>query len=331
MMKPQTLTVVMYHYVRPIATSRYPAIRGLEMVDFEGQLDYLQRHYQPVSAAQVIAANRGKADLPSAPVLLTFDDGYKDHFNVYRALKRRGLSGAFFPPAGVIRERQILDVNKIHFLLACVPDTSTLVSEIERAVLAEREEFSLLSTEEYREKYWQANRFDSADVIYVKRMLQVGLPERLRNRIVDALFRKFVSSDERAFADELYLSESDLKEMLVYGMEIGSHGYAHYWLNSLGVEEQAMDIDRSLDLLADLGVARKDFLFCYPYGAYNEETLRLLRQRGCGAAFTTHVALADVCTENMLEIPRLDTIDLPKSGSSEIADWTMKMISENSK
>jgi len=321
-MKPQNLTVVMYHYVRPVAKSLYPNIRGLELADFEGQLDYLLRHYHPVTAGQVIAAGRGETDLPRAPLLLTFDDGYKDHFNAYRLLKRRGISGVFFPPGAVVRERTILDVNKVHFILASVDDMALLVGKIEVAVLEARQEFSLLPVEDYRAKYRRANRFDSADVIYVKRMLQVALPERLRKRIVDSFFTKFVTTDEQSFSEELYLSESELKEMLVEGMEIGSHGYAHYWLNSLEAKEQARDIDQSLDLLSDLGVARKDFLFCYPYGAYNEITLQLLRQRGCGAAFTTHVDLARVDLENMLEIPRLDTNDLPRSSSAKVADWT---------
>lgn len=323
-MNPHCLTVVMYHYVRPIASSRYPAIRGLETADFEGQLDYLQRHYHPVTAAQVIAAGRGEVDLPPAPVLLTFDDGYKDHFNACQLLKRRRMTGVFFPPAAVVRERTILDVNKVHFILACVADVSVLVCEIEQAVLAAQNEFVLLPIEEYREKYWQANRFDPAAVIYVKRMLQVALPESLRNRIVDALFTRFVSADERSFAEELYLSEADLKEMLAEGMEVGSHGYAHYWLNSLEAKEQGADIDRSLELLVDLGVSQKDFLFCYPYGAYNQDTLQLLKQRGCGAAVTTRVDLARIGAEEMLEIPRLDTNDLPRSGGVIMAEWTRK-------
>lgn len=327
-MNASPLTVVMYHYIRPIIASPYPRIRGLETVDFEGQLDYLQRHYEPVTAAQVIAARRGEAALPRAPVLLTFDDGYKDHLNAARILRRRGMSGAFFPPAAVVRDRKILDVNKVHFILSQVPDTAVLVRDIEEAVLDARADYRVLPVADYRAKYWQANRFDPAEVIYVKRMLQVALPESLRNKIVDALFTKFVSADEDAFAGELYLSREDLKEMLADGMEIGSHGYEHYWLDSLKIAEQAVDIDRSLDLLAELGVALENFLFCYPYGAYNQETLRLLRQRGCGAAFTTRVALCEVGADDMLEIPRLDTNDLPRTRNSEVTEWTTKALQQ---
>lgn len=37
------LTVVMYHYVRPIERSRYPAIKGIELNDFKEQVGYIKK------------------------------------------------------------------------------------------------------------------------------------------------------------------------------------------------------------------------------------------------------------------------------------------------
>jgi hypothetical protein len=39
-----SLTIVMYHFVRDLARSRYPAIKALTVDAFRGQLDYLARH-----------------------------------------------------------------------------------------------------------------------------------------------------------------------------------------------------------------------------------------------------------------------------------------------
>src|SRR5690242_8239725 len=98
-MKLPPLTIVMYHYVRPIAGSRYPRIRGLELADFEGQLDYIERHHRVVSMAQVLAAARGETSLEPGSVLLTFDDGYLDHYqHVFPVLAHRRMAGVFFPP-----------------------------------------------------------------------------------------------------------------------------------------------------------------------------------------------------------------------------------------
>ncbi|MBS4096040.1 MAG: polysaccharide deacetylase family protein [Sulfuricella sp.] len=321
------LTVLMYHYVRPIVGSQHPSIRGLELADFEGQIDYIDRHYNVVSVSDVVEATNGGCPLPTNPLLLSFDDGYSDHYRyVLPVLKRRKKKGVFFPPACAVSERKMLDVNKIHFLLANSSDHESLVSQIERAIDSARSEFDLFSLKEYREQLWKTSRYDTAEDIYIKRMLQHALPERLRSCIADELFRRYVTEDESGFADELYMSEENLAEMLAQGMEIGSHGYAHYWLSSLSPVDQAKDIDRSLDMLERIGVSRQGFYFSYPYGDYTHETLGVLNDKNCAVAFTTKVALARLDSSNLFELPRLDTNDLPKSGLAPQAFWTQDAL-----
>lgn len=309
------LTVIVYHYVRPIRNSAFPEIKGLELSAFEGQLDYIEEKYQIVSASQVLEAACGGEELPDSPMLLTFDDGYSDHYRyVFPALIRRKMSGVFFPSGSAVKDRALLDVNKLHFLLASGVNIDFLVEYIESEVSLQKESYVLPSLEEYRKEYMKANRFDPANIIYVKRMLQSVLPEKIRSRITAELFHRFVSNDGQSFADELYLSAKDLKEMADAGMEIGSHGYGHYCLNSLSLDKQAADIDLSLEFLSEIGTKLDQFLFCFPYGAYNQDTLSILRKRGCGAAFTTHASLVDLRRCNMLELSRLDTNDLHKAG-----------------
>jgi peptidoglycan/xylan/chitin deacetylase (PgdA/CDA1 family) len=318
------VTIVMYHYVRPLAGSHYPNIKGLESASFERQLDYLARHHHFVTTRQVIESVRGGPPLPAAPVLLTFDDGYADHYDhVFPALRSRGISGAFFPPSCTVLERKVLDVNKIHFILA-TSRAEDLVRIIDERVNEHRASMQLDSTESYRARFHAANRFDNADVIYVKRMLQRGLPEELRHRITDELFRRYVSSDEQSFASDLYVDLTDLQEMADAGMEIGSHGYAHHWLDSLDAQAQQADIDQSLRLLDHLGLPRADFLFCFPYGAYDTTTLGILQARGCGAAFTTRVGLAMPTPSTLLTLSRLDTNDLPTDAAAEPNHWTLE-------
>jgi peptidoglycan/xylan/chitin deacetylase (PgdA/CDA1 family) len=309
------LTIVMYHYVRPIAGSAYPGIKGLEVSAFEGQLDHLQRHYRIVRPAEVVASLRGEGTLPDGAALLTFDDGYKDHVQyVYPRLARRGLSGVFFPPTSVVEHRELLDVNRIHHVLACVDDMAALVRDVEDAIAEATPEFGLDALPAYRESLRVASRFDTADVIYVKRLLQHALPEQLRTRIAKQLFARHVSASETAFADELYLDAADLQEMAGGGMEIGSHGHRHYWLARLSAQAQREDIDQSLRYLSTLGLCRQDFWFCYPYGSYNEDTLAALADTACAAAVTTSADVAHCAPEAALTLPRLDTNDLPCSG-----------------
>jgi peptidoglycan/xylan/chitin deacetylase (PgdA/CDA1 family) len=314
----------MYHYVRRVAESRYPEIKGLERDLFIEQLKYIQRFYTPVSGQDVINALKGGGELPQNAILLTFDDGYLDHFvTVFPILLRERIPAVFFPPARCIVESSMLDVNKIHYILASVPDKSVIVSEIAKAIAEADTNNGLEPAANYYKKYAIANRFDSAEVIYIKRMLQFVLPLELRKPLTDGLFARHVSSDERAFAHELYMDHDQLRSLVQCGMMVGSHGYNHDWLNHLQPVDQARDIDRSLEFLRTIGVPAADWVMCYPYGGWCDSLLEILQSRTCAMGFTTETALAHIGNDNPLLLPRLDTNDLPKDGAAGAVPWTL--------
>jgi peptidoglycan/xylan/chitin deacetylase (PgdA/CDA1 family) len=316
------LAVIMYHFVRDLATSRYPDIKGLTVDEFRGQVDFIRRHFSPIGMDEVLAALDGDRQLPEHAILLTFDDGYRDHYdNVLPVLLENELSGCFFPPAKAITEHEVLDVNKIHFVLAAEPDKARILGSIFTMIDAARDEFDLHSREDYQRELAHPGRYDPAEVILIKRLLQRDLPEALRRHITGALFREYVTDDEPAFSRELYMNPADLRDMRARGMWIGSHGYDHYWLDSLDDEAQEQEVRSSLDFLRALGCDADRWVIGYPYGAYDERLLQLLRRNGCSAGFTTEVRTADLSVDDRLTIPRLDTNDLPKRGDAPSADW----------
>lgn len=318
------VTIVMYHFVRDLQRSRYPAIKGLDAAAFAGQLEHVLRHHQVVRMEDVVAAAHDPAaTLPERALLLTFDDGYLDHYaTVFPLLDRLGLQGSFYPPARAILERRVLDVNKIHFVLAAAPDPGQVAAAMEAHVDAARDRFELAPLTEYRARYAHANRWDPAEVIYLKRMLQKGLPEALRAEVTDALFRAFVTDDEAAFAQELYASLEQLRCMHRHGMHVGSHGHDHVWLDQLAAPEQEAQVVASLDFLRQVGVAPDAWTMAYPYGGYDASLEAVLARHGCRAALTTEVATADLDAHRPLALPRIDTNDLPMRADAPPERWT---------
>ena len=308
------VSIVMYHYVRDLQRSRYPRIKGLDLAEFSGQLDYVRRNYQVVTVAEVVHAIRSGDELPAKALLLTFDDGYIDHYTaVFPILFDAGLEGAFFPSVAPACRDELLDVNRIQFVLA-VADPAELVRQIDEAVVDHRKAYNLGTPEFYREKWAVASRFDSAKVIYIKRMLQVGLPEELRADITRLLFARHVSIDETAFARELYATEEQLRVMQASGMYVGTQGDSHYWLNAVPTDVQRREIAKSLEFLRRIGSPVDDYwVMCYPYGAWNESLIDILDENECAVGLTTEVGTADLDTHPRLKFPRWDTNDLPKS------------------
>ncbi len=305
------VTIVMYHYVRPINDSKFPGIKGLELDGFKRQLDYLNENFNIVSTEQVVDAARNSSSLPRDACWLTFDDGYKDHSKfVLPELLERDLHGAFFPPRVAIEEDVVLDVNLIHHILSCVEDVKKLVSSLNSHCLSSG--ISESNIDAYYKEYAVPSRFDNADTIYVKRMLQHVLPEQLRSSTAENMFKEFVGLSAAEFSKELYMSVDEVKGLVNSGMYVGSHGSRHYWLNKISPEEQEKDIKQSLSFLEDIGASTDGWVMCYPYGAYNDATLSLLKKHDASVGLTTEVRVANLKGDNPFELPRLDTNDFPQ-------------------
>lgn len=304
------LTIIMYHYVRPIQASAYPGLKGLELEGFRRQLDHLASKHVFVSPQDLINAVKGES-LPNDACLLTFDDGYKDHIDfVFPELAKRKLSGAFFPPAQAVTERRMLDVNLIHLVLARQPDSLQLIDDIRVACLG----FGV--NEATFKLHWdnlaKPSRYDSKEIVFIKRVLQHALHEDIRRAIAEHMFKKYVSDDLTGFADSFYLSTYDCRNMLAAGMYFGSHGFRHVWFNKISKADQELEIDLSLGFLGGIGAATRDWMMCYPYGGYNEDTLEILRRKGCRIGLTTKIATVDMQSYSRLELPRFDTNDFPQ-------------------
>jgi peptidoglycan/xylan/chitin deacetylase (PgdA/CDA1 family) len=305
------ITIIMYHYVRPIKKSKYPRVKGLELNSFKKQLDFLSKKYEFITAEQLIANSLGQEKLPKNPCYLTFDDGFKDHIKyVMPELKLRKLQGSFFPPACAIEKKELLDVHAIQFILASTKNYKKLVKDVDQ--LCSKINFTKSDLDLLKKKWAIPGRYDSKDIRYVKNMLQHVISKNDRGKIVSYLFKKYVGKSTKEFAKELYMSVSDIKKLIKNGMYVGSHGYKHVWLGKESKTDQLKDIKMSLKFLKNVGTNLNNWIMCYPYGSFNKDTLKILRQNKCSIGLTTKVGIANLYKYKILELNRLDTNDFPQ-------------------
>lgn len=316
------LHIIMYHYVRDLKNSRYPNIKGLDYGLFKQQIAFLKEQFTFVTMDDVIEAwNAKNGTLPENAVLLTFDDGYIDNFTaVFPILKENGVQGSFFIPGKTFTENVLLDVNKIHFILACADihvlekDIFTLLDRCRK----EEPNMGIPSNEELFEKYAVAGRYDDKETVFVKRILQTAVPERIRNRISSELFQKYVRLPEDVFARELYMNRDQIRCMKREGMFIGVHGYDHYWLGNLPEQEMQADIDKALEVMDEF-IDQDKWVLNYPYGSRNPNVLRYIESRGCKAGMTVEVGTADTAVHGRYELPRLNCNDFPPKSDNYLA------------
>ena len=316
------ILIVMYHYVRDIKFSRFSSIKGLETDSFHQQLLYLKKHYNLITMEQLLECIRNNTNLPNKAALLTFDDGYLDHYlNVFPLLEKYNLKGCFYVPTNVIKNNVLLDVNKIHLILAKQTDTNVLIEDIKNLIQYHKSDYKLKSFEFYYSTLAKPGRLDHQDIIFIKRLLQVELVEELRKLIIEILFNKYVNVSEAILNNEFYMNEEQILHLHNSGHHIGCHGNNHVWWNRLSKDELGKEIDISLGYLRELGISLSNWTACYPYGGYNIETIELLKNKGCNLALTTKSNISCLNSNSLFELPRVDTNEIPMCKEASTNRW----------
>jgi peptidoglycan/xylan/chitin deacetylase (PgdA/CDA1 family) len=92
--------VLYYHYVEELPADADPVREGLTVTpaEFSAQLQYLaDQGYHAITAESLFLHLVQAEPLPDNPVILTFDDGYRDAYEVvFPLLEAHGFVGTFF-------------------------------------------------------------------------------------------------------------------------------------------------------------------------------------------------------------------------------------------
>lgn len=294
------MKAIMYHYVR-MPDAAYPYFRFLHFDDFKKQLDYFSQNFLILHPSVL---NEQKT---TNGIILTFDDGVKDHIDfVLPELQKRNLSAIFYISTGVYDKNKLLDVHRLHVLLGKfggkhIYDTLQNYLKDEMLIDTHVDEFKRLTyNRQLNDEY----------TLLAKRIINYFISYDYREWIMDRVMEDLVKDEEKLFW-EFYLSEKDIQQMQDAGMIIGSHTVNHKVMSKLSFEEQDIEICNSFSTLEQITDGLPVRTFCYPYGGYHtftEETEKLLEQHNC--SFAINVEPRDIELKDMLyrrqALPRYD-------------------------
>jgi len=116
-----------------------------------------------------------------------------------------------------------------------------------------------------------------------------------------ALWRGVASNETKI------LTKLQLREMLSYGMEIASHTYSHPDLAMLTYNDQLIELSRSKVELEEV-VNETITSFAYPFGKYNQDTIRAVSDTGYGIACSV-ISGRFSLSSNPYLIPRITIFD----------------------
>ena len=187
---------------------RFPASRHCRVSAFAAQLDWLQARFDVIDGPTFERAVRRGAGSIRPTALLTFDDGFVDHYeHVFPVLRDAGLGGIFFLVGATLGDRpRLLNVHRTHFLL----------SQLGAARFAGRwalrlsaEGVSSHAASGGREGIY---RYDEAPDVRVKRILNYEAPYPVADRVLSELFARHLG-DSDEFARSSVSVAAQIREM----------------------------------------------------------------------------------------------------------------------
>jgi peptidoglycan/xylan/chitin deacetylase (PgdA/CDA1 family) len=175
--------IVMYHYIRvnPVAGDQMGFNLSVTPENFSKQMDWLKANgYHPVDFDDLRAYYLDQSPLPARPVILTFDDGYRDLYtNAYPVLRAHNfkavaylVSGFLGAPNNVTREQvKEMDAHGIQIgahTYSHVDLTKTPNGELTRQLVESRIDLEHLVGHPVVDFCYPAGRFDNRVVAAVQ-------------------------------------------------------------------------------------------------------------------------------------------------------------------
>ena len=309
------MKAVMYHYVRSFQSS-LPHFTFLHRDDFHSQLKFLKREFGVVSKEEFLAwvLHPASIDEPEG-VVLTFDDGFADHYlNVAPLLAEEDAWGIFYIPTSVVSDNRVLNVHRIHILLGHLGGDKCL------SLLSHGSIASMFSDElrsEFESKTYIRQQSSSESVKLFKRMLNYYTDYRWQTKIIDRILDES-GIPESLWSDlcrDYYMTAEMIEGLHKSGHLIGSHSVSHRLMSRLPTHEQEVEIALSLATLRTI-INEPVLTFCYPYGGFHSFTRQTESLLGAaGVKFAFNVEERDLSANDVLirpyALPRYDCNHFP--------------------
>ena len=281
------LLVITHHRIGEPSRSRLDwDLWSARPEDFAAQVRFLASNFElvdPEALGPDLVRARGRR------VLLTFDDGYRDNYEVaYRVLREHGARGVFFITTGFIDGRATAWWDEIAWLVRA----------------SERREVAadgfLADPVAFDEPHRQG-------AVAALRRTCASLPGDRVDAFLDWLAGA-TGAPRRGPADsrEDWMTWDMVREMRAGGMTVGAHTVTHPVLSSISLEDQRTEVHESMARL-EQELGERPRLFSYPVGwraSFTDATKALVRDSGARLAFSNYGGFASRSNWDPYDIPR---------------------------
>ncbi len=277
-LKAPGVSVLMYHRVTPPSS----AFDGCPVETFRAQMQWLKHYCLPIGPDELLQHTRELKQV-RPPVLVTFDDGFRDYFDhAYPILKELNIPAVVFLATSFIDAGGMIWTDEVTWAIRNATSRPTRLPWSVETVF----DFS-----SQRER----GHFEYMAKLHLK-----SVPNAERKEKLAQLFKLLEASPPQTQIERQMLNWDEVRAAI--GLTtFGGHSHTHPIMSQIDEVEADAEIRACRErILAETGQAPK--YFAYPNGRqqdFNDTTRRILKQHGFELAFSTMGGLNDQGTDTM--------------------------------
>lgn len=221
-----------------------PLYRIKKIKEFKEDLDYLLKHFQPVSMEEVLLKHNSGESFSKPSFNLSFDDGLGEVYTtIYPILKAKGIPATLFVNSGFVDNKDLFYRYK----------ASILVNEINNKNQDESSNLKL--------RKQLAGSCSHADCL-TEGILKVSYHER--NKLDEMANVLNVDFKDYLRTHKPYLSTDELRELQQNGFTIGGHSVDHPFYAEIDYKEQIRQTSQSVEFVKSTFDEKNSF-FAFPF------------------------------------------------------------------
>ncbi len=292
-------TILMYHRVLPgdVCPSYPLPTLAMPIGAFREQVEFLANHCEVLPVCELAGRPDEKSPSARPRVSITFDDGYRDNFEIAAPiLEAAGVRATFFVTTGFVQTGWPLWFDLAIDLLSRAPS-----DELARAAGAyfEAADAERLCAHSVRIPDWME-------------LLKTSAP-RTRGAFLESVGAAVGPIDMHGRFDAM--TPAHVAELARRGHEIGSHTVHHPLLPQLSDAELDLELVESMQSLS-AWIGRPPAGFCYPNGDHSERVVDAVKRAGYRYACTVDAGINMPSTDPM----RMRRMDITPASSGVAGD-----------
>ncbi|RZD46936.1 MAG: hypothetical protein CXT78_03300 [Thaumarchaeota archaeon] len=223
-----------YHYIRKDSNDPFPRLLGTKISDFNNHVQMIKEEFTILSLEEIqsIYYNQNEVLGNKIGIAITFDDGLSDQFEAAKILSENNISGIFFIPTCIIKERLPANPIILHYAIS-IHGVQKFIDELKIIFDEMMIGNKIPELNKNNHNIWKT-------IDEIKNLLYYKLKSDQTRKILIEIYKRLIIK-ENITIDDMHLTKIQIKKLLEMGHSIGTHSHTHISVANLELSKSELE------------------------------------------------------------------------------------------